>query len=254
MKNRSIFAVLPLILVIFGLFVACDDPTNPDSSQKQKEPGIAVSGKTLAEKLQWLSTNAESNSRYFLEVTTAYEELAPQNITPSRSNITIQLKGTGNERIIALLGTGSLLSIGNGITLILDGNLTLAGTNSNTASFVTVASGGTLIMNKGAKITGNNNRYVSSSSSSGDGGGVYVNGGTFTMSGGEISGNTANYYGGGVYVGSGTFTMSGGEISGNTAHYFGGGVYVNNTKRRGSTAGPGVNLDSRVSGAAGGWE
>jgi hypothetical protein len=62
------------------------------------------------------------------------------------------------------------------------------------------------------------------------------------MSGGEISGNTANYFGGGVYISdssySFTFTMSGGKISGNTATY-GGGVYVSNngtfTKSGGGT-------------------
>jgi hypothetical protein len=129
---------------------------------------------------------------------------------------------------------------------------------------------------------------------------VFV-GGPFTMSGGEISGNTA-YMGGGVFV-SGTGTMSGGKISGNTAAV-GGGVYVNVSeyilgtftksgsgtitgyasdtvngnvvknssgvvqygrghavyvssspiKRRETTAGAEVDLDSRVSGAAGGWE
>jgi hypothetical protein len=59
------------------------------------------------------------------------------------------------------------------------------------------------------------------------GGGVYFAGGTFNMSGGTISGNTA-YYGGGVYFagGGGTFAMNGGTISSNTA-YYGGGVYVN---------------------------
>jgi hypothetical protein len=124
------------------------------------------------------------------------------------------------------------------------------------------------------------------------GGGVAVDSGTFTMSGGEISGNSAAS-GGGVGVGGGTFTMSGGEISGNTAVYGGGGVYVNNgtftmsgggtiygsdasstlknttdsgdsdghavyvyagSKKRNTTAGPGVNMDSRISGGAGGWE
>jgi hypothetical protein len=57
------------------------------------------------------------------------------------------------------------------------------------------------------------------------------------MSDGKISGNTART-GGGVYVGNGSFTMSGGEISGNTAsatatatgsgstYGHGGGVYV----------------------------
>jgi hypothetical protein len=46
------------------------------------------------------------------------------------------------------------------------------------------------------------------------------------MSGGIISGNTANFDGGGVHVSTGTFTMSGGTISGNTADRWGGGVYV----------------------------
>lgn len=76
----------------------------------------------------------------------------------------------------------------------------------------------------GGKITGNKANYNY-------GGGVYVySSGTnsaFNMYGGEISGNTVTN-GGGVYVKSGTFTMSGGEISGNTVTYGGGGVYVAN--------------------------
>jgi predicted outer membrane repeat protein len=56
---------------------------------------------------------------------------------------------------------------------------------------------------------------------------VYVRG-TFIMSGGEISDNTAyEGNGGGVYVAEGgNFTMRGGTISGNTATSQGGGVYV----------------------------
>lgn len=71
----------------------------------------------------------------------------------------------------------------------------------------------------------------------GDGGGVYVKGGsTFNMSGGSITGNTARKVtgrpdggnGGGVYV-NGTFNMYGGEIRNNTAPGTGdgGGVFVN---------------------------
>ncbi len=55
-------------------------------------------------------------------------------------------------------------------------------------------------------------------------GGVYVNGGTFTMNGGEISDNKA-YRGSGVYMAGGTFTMTGGTISNNTADC-GSGVYL----------------------------
>ena len=78
----------------------------------------------------------------------------------------------------------------------------------------------------GGSITGNK-------ASSGNGGGVYVNG-TFNMSGGTIENNTATVYsgeaygdGGGVYVNGGTFTMTGGGITNNTAtSRFGGGVCV----------------------------
>jgi len=55
------------------------------------------------------------------------------------------------------------------------------------------------------------------------GGGV-VNVSMFTMSGGEISGNTSVYNGGGVYN-MYMFTMEKGKISDNTAEKFGGGVY-----------------------------
>jgi hypothetical protein len=97
-------------------------------------------------------------------------------------------------------------------------------------------------MSGGAKISGNTGGGVDVSSGSftmsggeisgntgGLGGGVYVSSGSFTMSGGEISGNTDSSSGGGVYVsGGGSFTMSGGEISGNTASsgLSGGGVFV----------------------------
>jgi len=97
------------------------------------------------------------------------------------------------------------------------------------------------------------------------------------MKGGEISGNTASSSssyssGGGVYVNSETFTKSGGGIitgyasdtvSGNVVKNSSGVVQNNNghavftslnSKRRNSTAGPGVNLDSSKDGVAGGWE
>jgi parallel beta-helix repeat protein len=102
-----------------------------------------------------------------------------------------------------------------------------------------------------------------------NGGGVYVlKDGTFTMSGGEISGNSvssATSNGGGVYIDSGgTFTkQSGGIIYGSNASSAlkntatnGHAVYVisPSSKRRNTTAGTGVTLDSTKNGSAGGWE
>jgi len=70
----------------------------------------------------------------------------------------------------------------------------------------------------GGTISGNTANY--------DGGGVYTNqtSCSFTMTGGAISDNEAGEEGGGVYLLKGTFTMSGGTISGNSANSSGGGV------------------------------
>ena len=64
-----------------------------------------------------------------------------------------------------------------------------------------------------------------------DGGGVYVDGGSFEMSGGTISACNATNAGGGVYVSSGSFEMSGGSIEDCTAHEGAGvKVYASNGK------------------------
>ena len=137
------------------------------------------------------------------------------------TNITVTLRGIGSNRNIYLSSNGSLFTVSSGVTLVLDNNITLQGRIANTDSLVTVNSGGSLRMNNGSAVTGN-----TVTSANGYGGGVYVNGGTFTMSGGTVSGNTSSSSGGGgVYVASGTFTMSSGAVSGNTANR-GGGVYM----------------------------
>lgn len=59
-----------------------------------------------------------------------------------------------------------------------------------------------------------------------DGGAVYVEDGSFTMSGGTIR-NCSARYGGAVYLDNGDFEMTGGTIRGCTASLSGGAVYVN---------------------------
>jgi uncharacterized repeat protein (TIGR02543 family) len=188
---------------------------------------VSVSG--IANQLSWLKTNAASGGNYTLEVN-ADESIGPQALSYSgKSNITIRLKGIGSMRTITLSANGSMFSVNSGVTLILDENITLVGRSSNNASLVSV-SGGNLIMNDGSKITGNT---YSSNSYSTDGGGVYINSGTFTMNGGEITGNTVSCtsssysgHGGGVYINSGTFNMYSGTISGNTSSDGGGGICI----------------------------
>ncbi|MBR3549767.1 MAG: leucine-rich repeat protein [Treponema sp.] len=69
-----------------------------------------------------------------------------------------------------------------------------------------------------------------SSNTAATGGGVYIPNrsySSFTMSGGDICGNTAIGDGGGVYIENNTFTMSNSSISGNSA-VNGGGIYMKN--------------------------
>ena len=198
---------------------------------KRLTAGNPVEGATLAEKLAWLQANAEDDTEYTIEVSDD-ETIGPQTLfNTERSDIAVRLISTGGERIISLGSNGSLFTIGSGVTLILDDGITLKGLDGNTSPLVQIDDNGELYMREGARITGNTDiRYYIND----HGGGVYIGeNGTFTMSGGEISGNTASRdQGGGVYIGeNGTFTMSGGEISGNTASrdqggFGGGGVYM----------------------------
>jgi hypothetical protein len=155
------------------------------------------------------------------------------------TGITVTLKGSGT---VSLSSQGCLLDVRDGQTLIIDSDeLTLRGRADNVAPVIKVEatqSNCTLELKAGT-IRGNTNRSGGGISDCVSGG-VHVRGGTFVMSGGTISGNSAahnrNGYGGGVYVENGTsgygpaipgtFTMSGGIIRGNSAAGRGGGVFV----------------------------
>jgi hypothetical protein len=169
---------------------------------------------------------------------------------------------SGNIVSASSYGEGGGVYVSGG-TFTMSGGTISGNTVVSYGGGVSVSGSGTFTMN-GGEISGNTSSY--------SGGGVSVLNGTFTMSGGEISGNivSASSYGegGGVYVHyDGTFTkQSGGTIYGsdaedalkNTADSgddYGHAVYVwAGSKKRNSTAGVGVTLDSRVDGSAGGWE
>jgi hypothetical protein len=142
--------------------------------------------------------------------------------TPNFGNkrgINIILAGTGSLSMAT--GAGHMVCVGNGQTLVIDGdNLTLKGRSGNDANLavIGVMAGGKAVLNSGI-ITKN-------TSANGGGVHVYANG-TFAMSGGVISDNSATSNGGGVIVEKdGIFAMEGGKISGNSATSNGGGVLV----------------------------
>lgn len=120
------------------------------------------------------------------------------------------------------------ISVGSGASLTLcdcsTGGVLTGGSGSNGGG-VYVGGGGTFTMT-GGSIVGN---------TANAGGGVYVDeGGTFTMEDGSINNNQATSGGGGgVMVNKGSFTLSGGSITGNTTNSdtfgYGGGVCLYGT-------------------------
>ncbi|MCL2277695.1 MAG: InlB B-repeat-containing protein [Treponema sp.] len=116
---------------------------------------------------------------------------------------------------------------------------------------------GAILNMSGGSIS--NNRGLSSSEG---GGGIWMMSGTFSMTGGIMSGNTTAGRGGAIFVYSGTFTKTGSSIiygnnegtNSNTANVLtssGHAVYVSTARFRNTTAGAGVNLDN---GTAANWE
>jgi hypothetical protein len=176
-----------------------------------------IGSQNLAQALTYITTNAVESDEYYI-VLGVSASLSPTLLSYSGKTVGITIMGSVAERQITLSATGSLFTVGQGVTLTLDNNIALQGT-SNTSPLVTV-SGGTLVMNDGSTVRSNRN-----SSSTNRGGGISIdNNGLFTMNGGEIIGNTTSSTGGGVYS-LGTFTMNGGEITSNTTSSTGGGVY-----------------------------
>jgi len=117
-----------------------------------------------------------------------------ENLFGSVIGLTVIIQGGG---ALSPSASGSLLRIAAGQTVVAR-NVTLRGQ-------VVIESGSAFRMEEGATVTGSS------------GSGVYVDGGSFTMTGGTISRNSGSLHGGGgVQMYGGIFTMSGGAISANT--------------------------------------
>jgi len=198
---------------------------NLDMSPYTQDFNIEIKNTTLAERLMWIKDNIESDMVYVLDVTDN-EIISSQNLYyPGKNNVTIHLTSSGGEKIISFLDNGALFWIEEGVTLILDNNITLRGhENNNSGALVRVY--GNLIMKSGAKITGNG-KSTTATNIYGGGAMVYSSG-NFLMEGGEISGNGNSLFrniGSAVCV-YGTFTMKDGKISGNASSDNNGAVYV----------------------------
>jgi uncharacterized repeat protein (TIGR02543 family) len=192
---------------------------------------ITPPGATLVEQLAYIRNNAGDGVVYDIVVNNN-EYIAPQTVATLGRNITVIIHSASSEDVksIQLESQGYLFSVDTNITLKLQ-DIVLKGMSTNNVALVLVGQGGNLILNSGAKVTGNTNAF-------GDecGGGIRVNGGVLEVNGeAMITGNTVTYvytYGGGIYVGNGgNVTIRGGLISENTVNStgrvaFGGGVYI----------------------------
>ena len=205
MKNRfnvtlvRFLGIIALVAIMGFSFVGCAAPPETDENENGNEDGGNNSGPAggggspsgtvttnttpegtvlsgsanLAAKLAWLDRNADSHNTYIIEMN-ANNNIAPHTFDYSSAiNITVILRGVGENRTIRLTSNGTLFTVKSNVTLILDNNITLRGHSQNTGNMVDVE-GGKLIMNTGASITGNIGR------------GVYVYSGTFEMTGGTI--------------------------------------------------------------------
>ena len=153
---------------------------------------------------------------------------------------------------------GSNYEGSGGGVYIKSGTFTMTGgeiktNNAKNGGGVALDEGGTLELSGSGKIINNTAKNI------GNGGGICVgtrentddNTGTLTMTGGEISGNTANG-GGGIAVLHGTFTMSDGKVSGNTATTKGGGIFGFNVgKAKGEITVSGGEISDNTAGTSG---
>ena len=183
-----------------------------DAEERSAETPITADGGTLAA------------GNYILP---ADIDLTNDLVIPSGAAVTIDLnghtlRGTGSSSVIVVYGELTVKDRSNNNSGKITGGIGYDSDGGNGGGAISIESGGKCTL-EGGTLTGNHcNGYNYNA------GGVYAKGtAEFYMTGGVITGNTANRQGGGVFGGgSSTIVISGGEISNNTAQ-FGGGVCYN---------------------------
>ena len=156
---------------------------------------------------------------YMIELVDASASLTLSNIVIDGAECTVDATHAAE--------TDSIIKAANGGTIVLNSGAILQ--NNKAAQFgsgILANNRVNITMEDGAIIRNNTNRNYEL------GGGILIgNGSTFTMNGGEISGNTANGGGGVAIIGS-TMVMNNGTISNNSTYQtsgqgsYGAGVYV----------------------------
>lgn len=200
----------------------------------------------------WALQNAMQNGDSPIDLTenvvAASQDIAL--VVPAGKTITLNLNGYSiNRNQSASVADGYVLKVEQGASLTVTGSGIITGGN-NTGNVGGILNEGTLSLNSltvsgnktgvagggiynatGATLTLNNvtvtgNRTLNLNG--GYGAGLYVQGGSVTLTGSTISSNTGQNQGGGIYVNDGTVTATNCAITGNQAYAnsTGGGVYL----------------------------
>ena len=176
--------------------------------------------------LEQLRRREDLPARYVIPTVISNETLGPQVLYFDGEEIEIVITSETEGDSLTLLEAGNLFTIGQGVTLTLNG-VTLYGVSDNDeGALVVVLGGGSFVMNQGSGVKNNINTvpFEPTVLLNLQGGGIRVEtGGALLLNGGEISGNSG-HFGGGVFN-LGSFTMRNGGIINNRANR-GSGVYV----------------------------
>ncbi len=199
------------------------DPTTPAIYYKSCVCGIIGTSETFSYGIP--ADHLHDDGGYFSKMDSSFTggTLTPGNYyldSDISLNETMMIKnGTVNLCLnghnIKQTGNGSVIEIKKEATLTLhDCSLNHSGCITGSSNNSGILNSGTFTMN-GGNITGNSGTW--------EGGGVYSSG-TFVMNSGRISNNSSRYNGGGVKIYTGDFTMNGGSILDNVCTNEGGGV------------------------------
>ena len=216
MKRRLLPILMTLVLVcalpIWAAFVTSGDVTNP----------LVCTADASEPNLQGMIDRANAGATITLNSNT--EIAATLQIT---KDLTLDLNG----HVLKMTGTGSVLKVSDRATLTITDSRPQ---NPHTGSYEDLPAGGVITGGKGPNVMGIYYDYVGGAVflekdttlrleggtlTVNSGSSIYIDGAIFVMSGGTITGKTV-----GVHNNVGTFTMTGGRITGCSER----GVYVYN--------------------------
>ena len=217
----------------------------------------------------WTELTASDVSDGTLSLTDGKSYYLGEDITVSAS---VEISGTVNlclnGHVLKYDGTGkeSVIAVTSGATLTICDctNTTHTGYINNDGLWTPSGEEAAVTLTGGIITGGTGYRFYDDTSYYRYGGGIYVDGGTLNLYGGNIAGNLCahegdlkKYGGGGVYVKNGTFNMYDGTITGNCAmtktNGGGGGLYLDNSTFNMSGGKISQNKAHLVSGSYGGY-